>query len=295
MQERLQHRSLIVVAQFRPPGRGWIIMRRAIVCLPFCLICASDSTSMVVVTAPAFRDVADNGSPLPSEAEMETLAKNDPIVFLKECIRRYDHEVHGYTATLRKQERLKGQLQPSEKLEVAFREKPFSVLLRWKEGARRAAAVLYVKGENRDQLLVRPAGMLSVAGIVARDPEGEDAKHAGRYPLTEFGIKIGMQRTLASWEQAKKANALHVEFLGVKTIPEAGSRPCWVLKRTHYAFPEVDGITEATFLFDKETWLQVGTLLKGEGGKLIGEYFFREITINPDLPDDTFSREALKR
>ncbi len=268
-------------------------MRRAIVCLPFCLLCTSDSTSMVVVTAPSFRDVSDNGNPLPSESEMERLAKNDPVAFVEECIRRYDREVQGYTTTLRKQERLNGQR--SEVIDVAFRENPFSVLLHWKEGAQRASAVLYVKGENRDQLLVRPAGVLSVAGIVARDPKGEDAKNAGRYPLTEFGIKIGMQRTLASWEQGKKANALHVEFLGETNVKEVGDRPCWVFRRTRYAAPTAEGITESTFFFDKESWLQVGTILKGEGGKLIGEYFFRDININPDFPNNTFTREALKR
>ncbi len=270
-------------------------MRRAFLCLPLCLLCISDSSSTEPSATATFRDVADTGKALPSEADMERLAKNDPIAFLKECIRRYDREVKGYTATLRKKERLGGRLQPSEVIDTAFRENPFSVLMRWQEGARRAAATLYVKGENRDQLLVRPAGVLSVAGIVVRDPNGSEAKNASRYPLTEFGIKIGMQRTLVSWEKANKDNALHVEYLGVKRIQEAGSRPCWVLKRTRYAEPEGDGILELTTYIDKDSWLQVGTLLKGEEGKLIGEYYFYDIKINPDFPASTFSRDALKR
>jgi hypothetical protein len=270
-------------------------MKRAIVCLPFCLLCTSDSTSMVVLMAPTFRDVADNGNPLPSEAEMERLAKNDPIAFIRECIRRYDREVQGYTATLHKQERLDEHLQRSEEIFVAFREKPFSVLLRWKEGARRAAAVLYVKGENRDQLLVRPAGVLAIAGTVVRDPKGEEAKNAGRYPLTEFGIKIGMQRTLSSWESAKKANALHLEYLGVKKIRELGGRPCWAFKRTRYAKPAEEGVTESTLYIEKGNWLQAGIILKGEENKLIGEYYFRDLKINPDFPNGAFNRDALKK
>jgi hypothetical protein len=270
-------------------------MKRALVCLPFCLLCTSDSSSMVTLPTATFHDVADSGSPLPSEAEMERLAKNDPIAFIRECIRRYDREVHGYTTMLSKQERSDGHLQRREVIDVAFRETPFSVLLRWQEGARRAAAVLYVKGENRDQLLVHPAGVLSVAGIVTRDPKGEEARKAGRYPLTEFGIKIGMQRTLSSWESAKKDNALHVQYHGVKEIKELGGRPCWVLKRTGYAKPSEDGVTESTLYIDKDSWLQVGIILKGEEGKLIGEYFFRDVQINPDFPKVTFTRESLKR
>lgn len=250
---------------------------------------------MIMVTGPVFRDVADSGNPLPSAEEMERLAKSDPVSFVQECIRRYDREVQGYTVELSKQERLEGHLHPREVMDVAFREKPFSVLMRWREGTRRASAVLYVKGENRDQILVRPAGLLSVAGIVARDPKGAEARNSGRYPLTEFGIKIGMQRTLASWDKAKKANALHVQFLGVKKITELGDRPCCVLRRRHPDAPTAEGVIESNLFFDKDSWLQVGTLLKGKENKLIGEYFFRNIKINADFPDDTFRREALKR
>ncbi len=270
-------------------------MRRLLPCLPLCLVFISGLSSKEAPTVTTFRDVTDNGDPLPSEAAVERLAKTDPLAFLETCIRRYDREVKGYTCTLRKQERIDGRLERSEVIDVAFREDPFSVRMKWKEGARRAAATLYVKGQNKDQILVRPAGVLSVAGIVQRDPNGSDAKKGGRYPLTEFGIKIGMQRTLASWEAARKAKTLHIEYLGVKRIKEAGDRPCWVLRRTGYQKAEEDGIAELTIYVEKQTWLQVGSIIKGSEGQLIGEYFFRDIKLNPNFPADTFTREALKR
>lgn len=271
-------------------------MRYTFVCLPLCFLCTSDSSSTQPPPAAAFHEVADRGTPLLSAAEMERLAQNDPIAFLQECIRRYDREVHSYTTTLYKQERIDGSIHKSELIDAAFREQPFSVRLKWKEGATRAAAVLYVKGENRDQLLVRPAGVLSFAGVIKRDPYGSDARKSGRYPLTEFGIKIGMQRTLASWEQAKKAGALHVQYLGLQRIKEAGDRPCWVLRRSRYAAPEGnEHIAGLTVYIDKDSWLQVGTVIKGEGDQFIGTYFFRDIQLNPQLPDETFTPTALKR
>jgi hypothetical protein len=263
--------------------------------LPLCFLCISDSSSTEPLTTASFREVTDAGKPLPSDAEMERLAKNDPIAFLETCIHRYDREVKGYTTELVKQERIEGRLERREITDVFFREDPFSVLMRWKEGARKASATLYVKGENRDQLLVQPAGIFSAVGIVPRDPNGSDAKKSSRYSLPEFGIKIGMQRTLASWKRADKNHALRVEFLGVKRIQEVGGRPCWVLKRTDYAKPEEDGITGLTTYIDKENWLQVGTILKGQQNKLIGEYYFRDVKLNPDFPPDTFTRAALKR
>jgi len=270
-------------------------MRRLLLCLAGCLVLISDSSSTEPPPTATFRDVADTGAALPSTKGMERLAKQDPIAFLEACIRRYDREVKGYTTTLRKQERIDGKLERSEIIDVAFREEPFSVRMLWKEGARRAAGVLYVKGENGDQLLIRPNGVFSFAGVVTRDPYGSDAKKGGRYALPEFGIKISTQRTLASWQRARKNDALHIEYLGVKEIKEAGNRRCWVLKRTQYKKPEEDGITELTVYIDTENWLQVGNVLKGEENRLIGEYFFRDIKINPDFAPGTFSREALKR
>ncbi len=270
-------------------------MRHSILCLPVCLLFLSDSSNRDLPASTTFEAIADAGKALPSNDEMERLAKNDPIAFLQWCIRRYDREVKGYTATLRKQERIDGRIEPSEMIDVAFREEPFGVRMRWKEGARRASALLYVKGENRDQLLIRPNGIFSVAGVVPRDPNGSDAKKGGRYPVPEFGIKIGTQRTLASWEKARKDKALHVEYLGVEKVPETGERPCWVLQRTRYAKVEEDGIARLKIYVDKETWLQVGTILKGEEDKFIGEYFFRDIKLNPEFPRDAFTRAAIQR
>jgi len=226
---------------------------------------------------------------------MERLAQTDPIAFLENCLRRYDREVKGYRATLQKQERLGGKLQGTEVIDVSFQEKPFSVLLDWQRGTRLAQRTLYQKGQNRDKLLVLPAGLFRLAGVVERDPDGADARRSGRYPLTEFGIKIGTERTLAAFEQAQKQKALHVEYLGERRVKEAGDRLCWTLRRTGYRRPEEEGITQLTFYVDKENWLQVGSVLKGAEGQLIGEYFFRDVRINPDFSPDTFSRAVLTR
>jgi hypothetical protein len=277
---------------------------RRLLCLALCLVVAPDcppgagsADRTAIPPAPPPRDARDDGGPLPDAATMERLARTDPIAFLENCLRRYDREVRGYRAVLRMQERLGGRLHPTEAIDVAFREKPFSVLLSWREGAGRAARTLYVKGENDDKLLARPSGALAyrLAGIVSRDPAGPDAREAGRYPLTEFGIKIGTERVLAAWEAARKQETLHVEYLGQQRVHEAGQRRCWVLRRNRFARPEEDGITEVTLYVDVETWLQVGTVLKGAGNRLIGEYFFRDIRLNPDFPPGTFTRAALEK
>ena len=271
-------------------------MRRLLFCLPLCLLMGPNGPHSAAPRGPALADVADDGGALPTEARMKRLAETDPVAFLEACIRRYDREVKGYRCALHKQERLDGKLQPSEEIDAQFREDPFSVLMDWKEGVRLAQKTLYVKGENKERMLVKPSGLLALAGVVERDTDSPDAKKSSRYPITEFGIKFGMERTLAAWKAAQKDDALHVDFLGEVKVKEAGDRVCWKLRRTGYKGPEdIDGVTEATFYFDKETWLQVGSTLKGADGQLLGEYFFKDIELNPDFKADTFTREAVGR
>jgi hypothetical protein len=244
----------------------------------------------VSVLDPASDDAARS-----SDSKMAQLAKDDPIAFLTECLARYDREVKGYRAVMQKQERIGGRLQPKEIINVCFKEKPHSVLLVWIEGARRAERALYVDGENNGKMLARPNGLIArkVAGdIVERDVDGPDARQSGRYPLSEYGIKKGTERTLAAWSAARDQGALHVEFLGAQRVKEAGDRVCYKLRR-RYARPENDGVTELTVYVDKENLLQVGSVLKGGGGKLIGEYFFRDIELNPAFSDGQFARVAL--
>jgi hypothetical protein len=275
-------------------------MRRLLLCLSLCFALSPEPLPRDEQAATsrsdtsALRDVPDDDRPLPDAAAMERLARTDPIAFLENCLRRYNREVQGYRVALEKQERLNGVLQPREVLEADFREQPFSVLLKWDKGKGPAERVLYVRGENGDKMLVLPAGLARLVGIVRRDPNGPEARKAGRYPITEFGIKIGTERTLASWVKARREDALHVAYLGAQRPKEAGNRLCYVLRRTRYKRPEEGGVTEATIYIDKETWLQVGSVLKGAEGELIGAYYFRDIQLNPDFRPGTFSAAVLK-
>jgi hypothetical protein len=237
-----------------------------------------------------FLSQRDDTIPLPDAAGLERLARENPIAFLEACIRRYQRTVHGYHCALDMQEYLDGSLHDPVKVEVCFREKPFSVFMNWLEGGGRVARALYVKGENDDKVRFRTR----VLGLVmSRDPEGREARQTGRYTIKEFGIKKGMDRTLDSWHEAARHDALHITYLGEQRIAEVGDRPCYVLKRAPYAHPEEDGILELTIYIDKETWLQVGSVLRGEGSRLVGEYYFRDVELNPDFGPDQFTESVL--
>jgi hypothetical protein len=264
--------------------------------MPLCLLLAFAGVSRSLPSAQAVSAAADGSAPLPDTEAVERLVKTDPVAFMRVCLQRYDRDVKGYRCTFVKQERLGGKLQRSEVIDICFREDPFSVLFDWKEGARLASKVLYVKGQNGDQMLVRPSGWRgALVSTVSRDPEGSDAKESSRYPITDFGMKKGMVRAIAAWGAAQKEGSLKYQYGGKRKIAEAGDRLCYVLHRLDYRQPEEDGITDAVMYYDVETWLQVGSTLKGAEGQLIGDYWFRDIKLNPDFPPDTFTRAGLTK
>jgi Protein of unknown function (DUF1571) len=219
---------------------------------------------------------------------------DDPIGFLKACIRKFDERhVQGYEMVMLKQERIGGQLQPSEEIAVSYRTEPHSVVLKWLKGQRRANIALFVEGQNNNQILINPSGIAGrLVKVVERDPEGEDAKQSGRYSMREFGLKATTVRTLGGFERAKARGTLKTQYLGILKVKELNDRLCYAFKRI-CPKPEEDGFSEVTVYVDKENWLQVGTLLKADDGKVIAEYLFRDIRFNPSFKPDQFTRAIL--
>ncbi len=218
----------------------------------------------------------------------------DPVAFLEKCLEHYDRTIHAYSLTMRKRERIDGTLHPLEVIEVHFQDRPHSVFFKWQQGARKAERVLYVEGKHDNKMLAKPAGAAGAfVSVAARAVDSPDARQSGRYPINEFGLKKAMERVLKHWKPAREARTLHVEYLGVHRVPEAGDRPCHKLRRTRYAHPEDDGVTELTLYIDTETLLQVGSVLRGPDGQFLGEYFFSNIRLNPTFRPDQFERAAL--
>ncbi|HKI31441.1 MAG TPA: DUF1571 domain-containing protein [Gemmataceae bacterium] len=282
-------------------------MRPLLLCLVPCYLLSAAPSAARSGARPPERPlpvISDDHKPLPDAVDMERLAGERPTEFLKECLLRYKRDVKGYRLTMSKEERIAGQLEPREVMEVAFREKPFSVFLKWDTGSRRAERALYVAGENQDRVLARPtkgwywmakaAGRLDHDGLAVEDVDGEAARRSGRFTIKEFGVYNGLARLLADWEAAQKKDALHVEYLGVQGVAWAANRPCWVLRRTRFLKPERDGVTEQTVYIDKETWLQVGSVAGGKDG-LIGAYYYRDVEINPEFAPDQFRPAGLKK
>jgi hypothetical protein len=168
----------------------------------------------------------------------EELAKKKPVEFLEFCLAEYEKKVTtGYRCHFIKQERVKGNLREPEKLRVNFRAKPFSVHMYWLEGADLCQASMYVEGENDGRLLARSM-LFGIPGpIVARPLDAKDVQSTSRFPISQFGMKAGMESTLASMKKAKAKGTLHVSYEGIESPEKVGGRPCYKLVRTPYDPP----------------------------------------------------------
>jgi hypothetical protein len=221
---------------------------------------------------------------------LEILLHYQPILFLEDCLAKYENEVGGYTSTFFKQERIAGKLKPLEKLDVHFREQPFSVHMKWLEGAQLASAVLYVEGENNDDMLAKPR---FIPIPVSRKKDGPDAKASSRYTIDQFGIYLGAKRTVAAMRDAQRRGELYVRYEGVFKVPELNNRPCYKFVRSPYVPLEEEGVNELTIFIDQDTGMQLGSVLKDDKGELIASYFFADIQVNPEFKTNQFQRSGL--
>ncbi len=251
----------------------------------------------LAATLVAFSGASAEDAP-PDTSTMTNLARNDPFAFLENCLMHYDRDVRGYALTMQKQERLQGRLQNKEVIEVAFNDRPHSVSLHWLQGARKADRVIYVAGENDGMMLAHPTGAAGMlVKVVRRKVDSEEARQSGRYTLDQFGFKNTLTRAIASMQTAQKKGALHLEFQGEAKVIETGQRVCYKIKRT-YSEPEADGTQELTLYVDRENYLPIGVVVKGKvepasgNRELLGEYFFRDVRLNPEFKPDQFKEAA---
>lgn len=249
----------------------------------------------------------------PSQAEFDRLARTDPVALLEACVRRTRDELRGFRAVLSKRERMGGRLYDPETIRVTCREAPFAVLMKWDAGARRVLgssvrATRYEAGAKDPFLVYRPDALFQkVSSVGPRDPS---ARAAARLGIEESGFAHAVRRTQLAWAEAARQGTLKVDYLGVRTHPDLGDRPCHVLRRTCadqidpfvLADPPVevtdanraDSFDTVTVWIDRETWAQLGSE-QTRNGELVARYFFRVTEWNPTFDRDEFSPAALTR
>jgi hypothetical protein len=211
----------------------------------------------------------------------------------REVQNNIEENVHDYTATLIKQERIGNELSPEQVCFVKIREKPFSVYMDFlapPDLKGREAA--FVAGKNDDQLIGHEgSGLLSLAGSKWLSPTSPLAMIGQHYPITELGIANLTRRLI---EIGEKDMAFGECYVWRNDDAKVGDRPCISITVMH---PE----RRPNFLFyvarifvDKELMVPLHYEAfdwpekPGEKPPLIERYTYTRLKLNPGLTDEDF-------
>ncbi len=215
------------------------------------------------------------------------------LQFAKQIQKNIDENVHDYTATVIKQERISGTLTPEEICSVKIRNHPLSVYMGFLSPPDlKGQEALYVEGANDGKLVGHAGtGPAALLGSKWLPPTGLIAMYGQRYPITEMGIANLVRRLIQVGE-----NDIHYGECSVWRNEDAkvGDRPCISLtvmhpnKRTGFLFHI------ARIFVDKELMVPVhyesyGWPEKpGDPPPLLERYTYTNLKMNPGLTDADF-------
>jgi hypothetical protein len=201
--------------------------------------------------------------------------------------------VQDYTCLLVKRERLRGQLQPEQTMQMMVRSQPFAVYLNWVEPRDQAGQqVCYAAGKNRGMMRVKAKGILGAAGFLSIDPRDPRAQQASRHSITEAGIGNLIEKLGRAWENERAWGVAQVQVADYDFAGRRCRRVEVVQPETHRGrFP----VYRSVAYFDQQTRLPVRTEVYDwpqpggqRGGELLEVFSFVNLRLNVGLRNDVF-------
>ncbi len=109
----------------------------------------------------------------------------------RQCLHNYDENVHDYSATLIKQERIDGVLNEQEAAFTKVRNQPTFDVYMFFLKPNRGQECLYksVTDDPKGTLYARGSGMTSRLGVMELPPDGRLAMRGQKYPITKLGLR----------------------------------------------------------------------------------------------------------
>lgn len=231
---------------------------------------------------------------LKGDDELLLLASRDPIEFLRYCRTYYEATIVDYRGRFSKQERIKGRIRDEQVTEIRFREKPYSVDMRWVRNPGKASRVTYVAGRHvendREMACIEPSGIVGLlVTSVKRDIHSPEAREESRRTIDQFGFKNSLDLIIKYCEKATGESGYSLTFKGMEAFQ---GRPCYVFER-RLPYDGEQGIYPDRLLviqIDSEWLVPVGVFAysDSEGRELLGRYVFTEIEYNTGLSDADF-------
>jgi outer membrane lipoprotein-sorting protein len=202
--------------------------------------------------------------------------------------------IRDYSGTLVKQERINGQLQPEQFIDMRVRQQPFSVALKWTAPKQFVGQEAYfVLGKNNNEMKAKGTGLASIAGLVSMPPNDPRALKHSRHSITETGIGNLIETIARSNDLERRLPASQVKVTFADYAFQ--QRPCTRMEAIHLVNNGQFYCHRCVVYFDKETKLPIRmeaydwpTAGGNTSGELIECYSYINLKFNVGLNDAVF-------
>jgi hypothetical protein len=225
----------------------------------------------------------------------------EPLEFLTWCRQRCIEEIREYQCVFTRQEWVNGELRPPQVAEVNFRADRFSVDMRFIDPHGRAARVLYVQDQweddhGHDLAWVKPASnVLSLFVPRLQQPiHGKHAKQAARRSIDQFGFERTYDRIIRYCVKARHEGILDLRYIGTASGQD---RPPFVFARRSPYTGTDEGYPDCLLIAQVDQEYLIPALCTSysdpDGRRLLGEYAYSNVRLNPGFSADAFDPDRI--
>lgn len=187
----------------------------------------------------------------PADGLSGVAAKQLLLEVLLTCKVRLDR-VAGYTATFRKQERIRGRLGPEQTLAMKVRHRPFAVYMKFL-APKAGKEVVYAEGQRENQVIAHAGDWTRrLIPRLAVGPTDPLALADNRHPITEAGL-ANLADKLIGFRRLDLTDPDAVTVLDRTADPDG--RPWLRSLHTHPHQKPERPFARVEVLYDPETWL----------------------------------------
>jgi Protein of unknown function (DUF1571) len=220
-------------------------------------------------------------------------ANSEPAAQLITDARTSVGRIRDYTGTLVKQERIGGQLQPEQFIEMRVRQQPFSVYLKWTAPKQFVGQeAFFVAGKNNNEMKAKGAGLAAVAGYISMPPTDPRALKQSRHAITETGLGNLIETIARSYEVERRLPPSQVKVSFADYAFQ--QQPCTRMEAIHLVNNGQFYCHRCVVYFDKELkvpvrfeaydWPAAGN----PNGDLVECYNYINLKFNVGLTDTAF-------
>ena len=208
----------------------------------------------------------------------------------KEVLAHIDSNVRDYSCSFEKRERLEGRLGEKQIISMKVRHQPFSVYMFFHQPYQ-GREVLYIDGQNNNELTVLEAGFKRRLGPMNLDPNGWLAMRGQKYPITKVGIRNLMAEAIAYAEADTKFGECDVK---TDLNTNIDGRPTTLVQiqhpvprrefRAYITRIFLDNELRVPIHYDAYMWPEA----QGQSPPLEESYTYRNMKLNVGLTADDF-------